>query len=230
MASKFVVIPAKAEIQAVAKLRWLCAVILAALFAASPVAAAAPEAVALSARDQADVQRIEKTLGDIHTFEGRFQQFAADGAASAGKVYLSRPGRMRFEYDQPSPILLLADGKFVVYVDNKLKQVTYLPIGSTPAWFLLREKISLSDGVTITKFEHAAGVIRVTLVQTKSPSDGSLTLVFGDSPLTLRQWTVIDQEGKATTVTLDDMHYGVSLDPKLFTFVDPRGAAAPKSN
>jgi len=189
---------------------------------ASPAAAAPPKAATLSAQDHADAQRIEQYLNGIHTLAGRFQQYSPDGAAANGKIYLSRPGKMRFEYDAPSPILLIADGTFVVYVDNKLKQVTYLPIGSTPAWFLLRDKVSLEDGVTITRFEHGPGVIRVTVVQTKSPDEGSLTMTFSDRPLDLKQWTVVDQQGKTTTVALSETRYDVPVSAQLFTFVDPR--------
>jgi outer membrane lipoprotein-sorting protein len=204
------------------RLRLALALVLALL--ALPVAAdaATPKAATLSAQDRADAQRIEQYLNGIHTLTGQFQQYAPDGATTSGKIYLSRPGKMRFEYDAPSPILLLADGTFVVYVDNKLKQVTYLPIGSTPAWFLLRDKVSLEDGVTVTKFVHEPGVLRVTVVQTKSPDDGSLTMVFSDKPLDLKQWTVVDQQGKTTTVALSDVRYDVPVSAQLFTFVDPR--------
>ena len=194
---------------------------LAAVFAA-PSHAAAPHAAVLSAADRADVQRVEQYLNDIHSLAARFQQFSGDGGTASGQLVVARPGRMRFAYDSPSPILLLADGTFVVYIDNQLKQVSYLPIGSTPAWFLLRDHISLSDGVTITKFDHGPGVIRITLVENKSPENGTLTLTFSDKPLELKQWTIVDQQGKTTTVALSDAHYGVPIDAKAFTFVDPR--------
>src|SRR5690348_6746910 len=161
----------------------------------APAAMAAPTAAALSPRDKADVQRIEQFLNGVHTMSARFEQYAEDGGTADGTVYLSRPGRMRFEYDKPSPILLISDGTFVVYIDYSLKQVTYLPIGSTPAWFLLRPHVSLTEGVTVTGIERGPGVIRVTLVETKSPEQGTLTLVFSDKPLQLRQWTIVDQQG-----------------------------------
>lgn len=184
--------------------------------------AAAPRAAALSAPDRADVERIEQYLNGIHTLSARFQQFSQNGGTAGGKVFVARPGRMRFEYDAPTPILIVADGTFVVYIDNSLKQVTYLPIGSTPAWFLLRDHISLTDGITITRFERGPGVIRVSVVENKSPENGTLTLTFSDHPLELKQWTIVDQQGKTTTVSLSDPRYGAPLDPQLFTFVDPR--------
>jgi outer membrane lipoprotein-sorting protein len=206
--------------------RRLMAALLLAAFAGLAIAptqaATAPRAAALSPQDRADAQRVEQYLNGIHSLAARFQQFAADGGMAGGQLVVARPGHMRFEYDKPSPILLLADGTFVVYIDNQLKQVSYLPIGSTPAWFLLRDTISLTDGVTITKFERGPGVIRVTLVENKSPENGTLTLTFSDKPLELKQWTIVDQQGKSTTVVLSDAHYGVPVDSKAFTFVDPR--------
>ena len=92
----------------------------------------------------------------------------------------------------------------------------------TPAWFLLRDTISLTDGVTITKLERGPGVLRVTLVENKSPENGTLTLTFSEKPFDLKQWTIVDQQGKATTVVLSDARYGVPVDAKAFTFVDPR--------
>jgi outer membrane lipoprotein-sorting protein len=184
--------------------------------------AATPRAAALSAEDRAAVQHVEQFLNGIHSLSARFQQYAGDGGTASGQLIVARPGHMRFEYDKPSPILLLADGTFVVYIDNQLKQVSYLPIGSTPAWFLLRDTISLTDGVTITKLERDPGVLRVTLVENKSPENGTLTLTFSEKPFDLKQWTIVDQQGKATTVVLSDARYGVPVDAKAFTFVDPR--------
>jgi outer membrane lipoprotein-sorting protein len=192
--------------------------------------AAPPRAAVLSADDRADVQRVEQYLHGIHSLAAHFQQFAQDGGTAGGRVYVARPGRMRFEYEAPSPILLLADGTWVVYIDNQLKQVSYLPIGSTPAWFLLRDNISLADGVTIIKFERGPGVIRISLVENKSPENGQLTLTFADKPLELRQWTIVDQQGKSTTVVLNDTRFGVPVDPKAFTFVDPRDKKAREVN
>jgi len=196
----------------------------------SSALAAPPRAAVLSADDRADVQRVEQYLNGIHSLAAHFQQFAQDGGTAGGRVYVARPGRMRFEYEAPSPILLLADGTWVVYIDNQLKQVSYLPIGSTPAWFLLRDNISLADGVTVTKFERGPGVIRISLVENKSPENGQLTLTFADKPLELRQWTIVDQQGKSTTVVLNDTRFGVPVDPKAFTFVDPRDKKAREVN
>src|SRR5581483_11319994 len=88
----------------------LALLLLAASGAAPGVAAPAPRPAAVTAEDRADMQRIEQYLNGIHTLSGRFQQFSQDGGTAGGAVYVSRPGRMRFEYDKPTPILIVADG------------------------------------------------------------------------------------------------------------------------
>ena len=86
---------------------------------------------------------------------------------------------------------------------------------------MLRQPISFTDGVTVTRFEHSGNTIRVTVVESAEPDAGSLTMVFSDNPLALRQWTVVDQQGRVTNVSLSDVQYGMALDPKLFQYHAP---------
>jgi outer membrane lipoprotein-sorting protein len=129
---------------------------------------------------------------------------------------------MRFEYDAPVPVLLVADGRDIHYYDRDLQQVTDLRIENTPAAFLLRDRIALSGGVTLTRYDHQPGVIRLTFVETAEPDQGSVTLTLTDRPIELRQWTVVDPQQKRVTVTLTDPHYGAAVDGKLFNWTDPR--------
>ena len=134
---------------------------------------------------------------------------------------MSRPGKMRFQYDPPNELLLFADAFYVYSWDPDLKQMSKVGLKSTPAWFLLRDPISFTDGVVVTRFEHSGNTVRVTVVQSAEPDNGSLTMVFTENPLVLRQWTVVDQRGGVTTVALSQMQYGMALDPKLFQYQDP---------
>jgi outer membrane lipoprotein-sorting protein len=199
----------------------LLAPVLAALAAIPPAAAAAPRPLPLSAEQQAELQKLAAYLNGIRTMTARFTQYSENGGLAEGQLYLERPGRMRFEYDPPSPILLVADGNFVIYFDKSLEQTSYLPIGSTPAWFLLRDNIRLGGDVSVIGYEHTPGAIRVTLVQTKEPDAGAVTLTFSDRPLELKQWSLVDAQGKRTTVALSDVKLGVPLDKKLFVFKEP---------
>jgi len=192
------------------------------LLTASPdaEAAAPPPAAALNAQDSAALQRIAAYLEGIHTMTARFQQAVAGGVAT-GYVWLQRPGRMRFQYDPPNQMLMFADSFYVYYWDPDLKQMSKVALRSTPAWFLLRDPISFTEGVTVTRFEHGGNTYRVTVVQTADADAGSLTMEFTENPLVLRHWTVVDQKGRVTNVSLSDQQFGVALDPNLFQYHDP---------
>ena len=190
----------------------------------SATAATAPPAAALTLQDGADLQRIATYLSGIRTMYAKFQQVSAGGGRATGQLWMARPGRMRFEYDPPSPILLLADMFYVYYVDKELVQMSKVGLKSTPAWLLLRDPVTFSD-LIVTRFERSANTIKLTVVEKAEPDNGSLTMMFNDNPLALRQWSIVDQQHKTTTVSLYDERFGVALDPKLFVYQDPYAAA-----
>jgi outer membrane lipoprotein-sorting protein len=199
------------------------------LFAASRLsavaaAAAPPAAVALTPQDNADLQRIAAYLGSIRTMYAKFRQVASGGGIATGQLWMARPGRMRFEYDPPNQILLLADMFYVYYVDKELVQMSKVGLKSTPAWLLLRDPITFSD-LIVTRFERGPNTVRLTVVEKTEPDNGSLTMVFSDNPLALQQWSIVDQQRKTTTVSLYDERFGMALDPKLFVYQDPYAAS-----
>lgn len=179
-----------------------------------------PQPAALSAQDQADLQRIAAYLNGIATMTARFEQHSANGGTAGGWLWMERPGRMRFQYDPPTPILLIADRFYVYYVDTQLAEMSKVGLKSTPAWFLLRVPISFSD-LIVTRFERGANSLRITVVDPAAPDNGSLTMTFSDQPLMLRQWTIVDQQRHATTVSLSQQQFGMALDPNLFVYRDP---------
>ena len=188
-----------------------------------PTAARAQaRAAALSAQDRADVARIEAYLNSVRNLKSRFLQVAPDGGTSQGQAWLSRPGRMRFQYDPPAPFLLVASNGLLVFHDRQLKQTSNVPLSSTPLGLLLQDNLKLAGEVTIVSFLRQPGQIQVGLVRTRSPQDGVLTLIFADNPLTLRQWTVLDQQRQETRVTLSSIELGGAFADTLFQFVDPR--------
>ena len=190
------------------------------LFCGISIATAAPAPALLTPQDTLELQRIAAYLNGIRTMTADFQQVANNGAVSTGRLWISRPGRMRFQYNPPDPIVLLADATSVYYWDKQLDQVSKYDLRQTPAWFFLRDPISFGPDVTVTQFEQVGNVVRVTIIETAQPDAGSLTLVFIENPLTLRQWIVVDQEGKTTAVSLSDLQFGMALDPRLFQYQD----------
>ena len=187
-----------------------------------PLLAAAPAGFVASPRDQADIARIQAYLNAMRSLKARFLQVAPDGATSEGTAWLERPGRMRFQYDKPSPLLLVAGHGLVTFHDAQLEQTSNIPLGSTPLGILLADTVTLSGGVTVTGLDREPGRISVSLVRTASPQEGTLTLIFSDPPLSLTQWIVLDAQNRETRVSLYDVQLGGSFDPQLFTFIDPK--------
>jgi outer membrane lipoprotein-sorting protein len=183
-----------------------------------------PPAAVLTAQDNADLQRVAAYLNGIRTMYARFRQLASNGGVATGQLWMARPGRMRFEYDPPTQILLLADMFYVYYVDKELVEMSKVGLKSTPAWLLLRDPVTFDD-LIVTRFDRGANSLRITVVEKADSDKGSLTMVFSDRPLALRQWSIVDQQRKTTTVSLYDERFGVALDPKLFVYQDPYAAS-----
>lgn len=179
-----------------------------------------PAPTQLTAQDKADLQRIAIYLNGIGTMTARFHQRAADGGTAAGWLWMERPGRMRFQYDAPNPILLIADRFYVYYIDTQLAEVSQVGLKSTPAWFFLRVPISFTD-LEVTRFEHGPNSLLVTVVDPAAPDNGSLTMLFSTQPLSLLQWTIVDQQRHVTTVSLSQLQFGMALDPNLFVYQNP---------
>ena len=177
-------------------------------------------AARLTEQDSKDINRVKDYLEGLSTLKSEFLQVASNGSVASGKLFLSRPGKIRFEYDPPASILMVSDGIFLAYIDKDLDQVTHIFLKSTPVNFLVREDIQMSGDITVTKIKRSPGALRLTVQDTDEPEKGSLTLIFADNPLALRKWTVIDPQNIRTNVTLTGMETGMALDPKLFQY-DP---------
>ena len=180
---------------------------------------------AFAADKSADIARVEKYLSALTTITADFSQTDANGGLSEGKFYLKRPGKMRWQYSPPTPILLVSDGKVIVYYDSELDQVNYVPMDDTLAGFLAKPVITLDSATTkLTAFTNADGIIRATIIQKSKPGEGSLTLELTDKPLQLRQMVITDATGRHTGIQLQNASFGENLPNSLFKFEDPRGA------
>ncbi len=192
-----------------------------ALLPALPVQAQVQARLALTDRDRADIARVETYLTDLRTLKARFLQVAPNGAISEGVVWLERPGKMRFQYDPPSPFLLVANYGLVVFNDRKLQQTSNIPLSQTPLGILLADKVTLSGEVEIIALRRQPGEIMLTLQRASSRSDGNITLIFSDRPLALQQWIVVDQQRQETSLRLANVELGGKFDPKLFQVTTP---------
>ena len=178
------------------------------------------QVAALSPDEVAAVTRVERYLNEIKTMKARFVQVSSNGAYAEGDLVIDRPGHMRFDYDPPTPVLIIANGLQLLYYDRELKEATFLPLWETPLWFLIREKVRLDDSIEIVAIEEALGTLRMTLRDPDSPDSGTVTLVFSDDPLTLRKWELTDAQGVQTQVSLINPVYGVEVDEDAFDYGD----------
>lgn len=186
-----------------------------------PAQAAGPRKP-LTDQDKTDIARAETYMNGITTLKARFQQFAPNGNVAEGTAYFWRPGRMRLQYDPPSPILVVADGDFLIVHDRELGEPSYIPLGSTPAGVLVRENVQLNGkDLAVSRVTRAPGVLNISVVESADPAQGEITLVFTEQPFALRQWRVLDAQGSITTVSLYEAQSGMPLDRKLFQFINP---------
>ena len=198
----------------------------AALAAAPQLGAAGQTPAARPLADLEDIARAETYLNRIKTMRARFIQIASNGSYAEGVVSLHRPGRMRFEYDPPHPVLLIADGLNLLFYDKELKQATFIPLWETPLWFLLREKVDLTHAVRVTEVARGDGALRMSMEERGAEGEGgAVTLVFSERPFALRKWEVTDAQGVTTTVALLNPRFDVALADELFEYgdLDPYG-------
>ena len=174
----------------------------------------------LTQHDLDDISKIENYLNSITTFKSNFLQTTSTGERSGGVLFLDRPGKMRVQYDEPSPILLVSDGTYIIYVEKNLEQISHIPISQTPLKVLIEKDVNLQAWYKIKDIKRGPGTVRLTLIMKDDLSLGLVQLLFSDRPMQLRQWTIRDQQGIEVRVSLMDMQRGARFDPKLFE-VDP---------
>ena len=162
------------------------------------------------------VPQIEQYFNSIRSLKARFVQSNPNGSVVQGTLYVRRPGRMRFEYDAPSQLKIVADGMQVTMWDNATRDFGQWPIGWTAASFLVREPLVLSGDLQVEKIDRVNGNVEVSMTQAKKPQDGKVIARLAENPLLLRGWTIIDNRGNRVTVSLSEMQTGMQLADSLF--------------
>jgi outer membrane lipoprotein-sorting protein len=181
-------------------------------------------APAIAADDAADIRRIEQSLNAFETLQTRFTQIASNGQVSEGELFIRRPGRMRLAYKPPTPLLVIADGTWLVIYDVDTKHADRYPLASTAMRVLVQRDVKLGERLAVKRIERGNGVLRATVFDRDRPADGQITLVFEDlaNRLMLRQWEVLDAQNLLTRVMLAEPKVNIALDAKLFVFNDDR--------
>ena len=161
------------------------------------------------------------SLADAKTAKGRFTQLSPNGSVTQGDFALRRPGRMRFDYDEPTPILIVADGTTVAIEDRDLETVDRVPLASTPLGLILDDELDFENEARVTDVQRAADEIAVTIEDRTGEAEGQVTLYFDPASYQLMSWRTVDANRQVTRVALQDIETNVSVSPRLFRLEDP---------
>jgi outer membrane lipoprotein-sorting protein len=166
--------------------------------------------------ERSELERVSEALNAIHTLQGRFVQIGPEGQLDQGRFYIDKPGRMRFEYAPPNPTLIVSDGRWVAVENRNLHTTDRYALWTTPLNLILGDNIDLRDNTDITGVDQQNGQLIIRARAHNGQANGSITLVFSEPDLALRQWTVRDAQGLLTTVSVSDVKKDLAIDPGLF--------------
>ncbi len=174
-------------------------------------------AAALNPEQRAIIDRVNNYLSGVRVLSGGFVQVGPDGGRTQGQFYISKPGKVRFEYDDPSPIELIADGQSVVVRDRKLATQDVYPLSQTPLRFLLSDHVDLMKDTSLVAV-YADDVFITVVVEEKNGIVGTsrLMIMFAAKDMQLKQWTVTDPQGYDTTVAVYNLDTSRRPDPSMF--------------
>jgi len=169
------------------------------------------------ANQKAQAAKVSSYLSSLNTLVGNFVQVGPDGTKTKGDFYIQKPGKVRFEYDPPTPIAMIADGSSLAVRDRKLATQDIYPLSQTPLRYLLSDRIDLLKDTNVVNVTADDQYITVT-IEEKSPIIGTsrLMLMLGAKDNQLKQWTVTDPQGYDTTVAVYNLDTSKKLDPGMF--------------
>ena len=169
------------------------------------------------ANQKAQAARVSSYLSSLQTLVGNFVQVGPDGSKTKGDFYIQKPGKVRFEYDPPTPIAMIADGSSLAVRDRNLATQDIYPLSQTPLRYLLSDRIDLMKDTNVVNVSADDQFITVT-IEEKSAIIGTsrLMLMMGAKDNQLKQWTVTDPQGYDTTVALYNLDLTQKLDPSMF--------------
>ena len=170
-----------------------------------------------AAAEKIPLGTISDYLNSLTTVEVDFTQVNSDGSISTGKIYIRRPGRVRFEYAPPDRSLVIAGGQQVAVFDAKSNQPPeQYPLKRTPLNLILADNIDLSRAKMVVGHTEDGTSTRVRAQDPETPEYGTIELVFTSNPVELRQWIITDDLGQQTTVVLGELKKGGNMGARLF--------------
>ncbi|CAN5131958.1 outer membrane lipoprotein carrier protein LolA [soil metagenome] len=169
------------------------------------------------ANQKALASKVSVYLSSLQNVSGNFVQVGPDGKRTTGDFYIQKPGKIRFEYDEPNPIALVADGSSVIVRDRRLATQDVYPLSQTPLRYLLSDRIDLMRDTNVVGVSADDMFVSVTIEEKQTLIGTSrLMLMIGAKDNQLKQWTVTDPQGYDTTVAVYNLDTTKKLDPNMF--------------
>ncbi|PPR79376.1 MAG: Outer-membrane lipoprotein carrier protein [Alphaproteobacteria bacterium MarineAlpha2_Bin1] len=165
------------------------------------------------------INEIESYFNNINTLQAKFIQLDENGIYKSGTLMVAKPGKIRFDYNKPSSVLIVSDGEYVIFYDKKVEQLNRIHINKIPIQFLLTNNFSFKkNNILIKNIQFEGNVITLSIQYDKNVLTNKIKLLFESNPLILRQWIVEDSQGYKTRISLEDINTDIKLDEKKFKF------------
>lgn len=171
------------------------------------------------AQSAENLQKIEAYLNSMKSLEATFVQMASNGSTAEGRLFIKKPNKIRMEYAEPTNVLIVGNGKNIVYNDLDLDQVTHIDYDDIPASMILSDKIKIDgEKIKIIDFYQDTGSTSITLDYAQKGDLGPITLVFSNNPMELKQWKIVDPQSVEVSVSLYDAKKDGEIDDEVFKF------------
>lgn len=177
------------------------------------------------AQSAENLRTIETYLNSLNSLEATFVQMSSNGGTAEGRLFIKKPNKIRMEYAEPTNVLIVGDGKDIVYNDFELDQVTHIDYDDIPASLILANDIKI-DGkkLKVSDFYQDSGSTTITLDYADRGDIGPITLVFSNNPMELLQWKIVDPQSIEVTVSLYNTQKDIPLDDKIFKFKNKKSS------
>lgn len=178
------------------------------------------------AQSAENLKKIETYLNSIKSMEATFVQMASNGATAEGRLFIKKPNKIRMEYAEPTNVLIVGDGDFIVYNDLDLDQVTHIDYSDIPASLILSNEIKIDgEKIKVVDFYQDSGQTSITLDYADKGDLGPITLVFSNNPMELKQWKIVDPQSVEVSVSLYDAKKDADINDDVFKFKNKKNSS-----
>lgn len=188
--------------------------------APAPVKQATKPAPTPADDKSATIKKLNKFFNTITYLEGRFEQTDASNNKTKGNFYVKRPGRIRFDYDSPSNVRIVSDGKWLSIEDRDLNTVDRYPLDTTPFKLLLKRNVNIENDAHVLEYFKGDNLISITMVDKKEDNAGKIRLFFQHPEIQLKEWIITDPQGLDTRIELQNVVVGKRIKPGFFVVSD----------